>query len=267
MCANPENLSSWALYRNRMTKEPFIRELLAVQIVALNNETQTMRKIRQQNQKPLKNFDTKQVNAKLLILSEFKLFRRGHSHTSRICPLTMTRCIQRRVPRCRCTGRRSEQYCSCSWTLGPAAWGWPSPAEETITTVTTTNISALAAVIHLSCINQKSSYWQCNTQTHGHASAHISDSWSNEGQMQAATLPDLEDVFSWRDVRDVDPLTVDVGIVRVVAAGTQALSVQAQSRAHTHTWTHWTGHCGVEKLHGCCCDALQNTHVFNESWR
>lgn len=52
--------------------------------------------------------------------------------------------------------------------------------------------------------------------------------------MQAAALPDLKDVFSWRDVSDVDPLTVDVSVVGVVTAGTQTLSTQTQAHTHEH---------------------------------
>lgn len=36
-------------------------------------------------------------------------------------------------------------------------------------------------------------------------------------------FPDLEDVFSRGDVSDVDPLTVDVGVVGVIATRTQPL--------------------------------------------
>lgn len=36
-------------------------------------------------------------------------------------------------------------------------------------------------------------------------------------------FPDLEDVFSRGHISDVDPLTVDVGVVGVIAPGTQPL--------------------------------------------
>lgn len=41
--------------------------------------------------------------------------------------------------------------------------------------------------------------------------------------LKILTFPDLEDVFSRGDVSDVDPLTVDVGVVGVIATRTQPL--------------------------------------------
>lgn len=52
--------------------------------------------------------------------------------------------------------------------------------------------------------------------------------------VRSLRCPDLEDVFSRCDVSDVDPLTVDVGAVSIIATRTQTLS-----DPNTHTPLDW----------------------------
>lgn len=102
-------------------------------------------------------------------------------------------CIPTHEQKSRCNGRRTEPRCCQSWTPEPSASGLPSPDGKKHPRKNQTDSQT------------------CHTHTH------------KRYYYKILKFPDLEDVFSRGDVSDVDPLTVDVGVVGVIATRTQPL--------------------------------------------
>lgn len=137
-------------------------------------------------------------------------------------------CIQKREQTSRCNGRHTEQRCCQSWTQEPAALDLLSPEGTTQQHKTHTNtdfvnifrspVSGAQFQPHLRHERPSQQTWTCQKGGEPAQSRPADYIFA-----KILKLPDLEDVFSRGHISDVNPLTVDVGVVGVIATRTQTL--------------------------------------------